>query len=131
MTGAFNQIKEDVESIIVHSQDFPFDVDASGMMEQWEKAKAPFIKIFGGKTFIRSKEPIKVTLSTEQRSRRFNEFISTLDENGVLNEDFETFLRVNTDGFSRTRWFCHIQHITFSKELRCLNLLRNFFPIKK
>ena len=99
MTGAYNQIKEEVEAILVHSQDFPFDVDATKMMEQWEKAKAPFIKLFKGKTYIRSAEPIKVTLSSEQRSRRFNEFISTLDDNGVLSEDFETFLRVNTDGF--------------------------------
>ncbi len=68
-------------------------------MEQWEEAKAPFIKLFGGKTYIRSAKPIKVTLSSEQRSRRFNEFISTLDSYGVLDEDFETFLRVNTDGF--------------------------------
>ena len=44
MTGAYNQIKEEVEAILVHSQDFPFDVDATKMMEQWEKAKAPFIK---------------------------------------------------------------------------------------
>ena len=128
MTGAFNQIKEDVESIIVHSQDFPFDVDASGMMEQWEKAKAPFIKIFGGKTFIRSKEPIKVTLSTEQRSRRFNEFISTLDENGVLNEDFETFLRVNTDGFFENKVVLPYPTYHIPQGAKMLKSFKKFLP---
>lgn len=131
MTGAYNQIKEEVEAILVHSQDFPFDVDATKMMEQWEKAKAPFIKLFKGKTYIRSAEPIKVTLSSEQRSRRFNEFISTLDDNGVLSEDFETFLRVNTDGFSRIKLFYHIQHTISRKERRYLSLSRSFFPIKR
>ena len=99
MTGAYNQLKEEVEAIIVHSQDFPFDVDATKMMEQWRKAKAPFIDLFKGKTYIRSEHPIKIVLSSEQRSRKFNEFISTLDDNGILSEDFETFLRVNADGF--------------------------------
>lgn len=123
-----NQIKEDVEAIIVHSQDFPFDVDAAPLMSQWKKAKAPFIKMFGGKTFIRSKEPIKVTLSTEQRSRKFNEFISTLDDNGILNEDFETFLRVNTDGFFENKVVLPYPTYHIPQGAKMLKSFKKFLP---
>lgn len=128
MTGAYNQIKEEVEAILVHSQDFPFDVDATKMMEQWEKAKAPFIKLFKGKTYIRSAEPIKVTLSSEQRSRRFNEFISTLDDNGVLSEDFETFLRVNTDGFFENKVVLPYPTYHIPQGAKILKSFKKFLP---
>jgi hypothetical protein len=93
------KIKSDVEAILVHSQDYPFDLNASALIKKWYEAKAPFIELFGNKTIWRSEHPIKVQLSREQRSRKFNEFISTLDEEGILTEDFETFLRNNEEGF--------------------------------
>lgn len=97
------QIKEDVESILVYSQDYPFDLDATNLMRQWFVNKKAFIELFDGETIVRSKEPIKVQLSDEQRARRFNEFISALDDNGILTADFETFLRDNEKGFFDNR----------------------------
>lgn len=93
------QIKEDVESILIYSQDYPFELDATNLMRQWFINKKAFIELFDGETIIRSAHPIKIQLSDDQRRRRFNEFISTLDDNGVLTADFESFLRNNEQGF--------------------------------
>ena len=97
------QIKEDIESILIYSQDYPFDLDATNLMKQWFINKKAFIELFDGETIVRSKHPIKIQLSEEQRSRRFNDFISALDDNGVLTADFETFLRDNEKGFFDNR----------------------------
>lgn len=72
-------------------------------MNKWEQAKSPFIKLFGNKLTIKSEAPITVTLSEEQRSRRFQEFLSALDENEILNQDLESFLCINKDGFFDNR----------------------------
>lgn len=95
----FNGIKNDVESILIHSQDYPFDLDATNLMLQWEKAKKDIIKLFGGETIIKYPKPIKIFLSEEQRRKRFNEFLITLDDNGILTADLESFLRSNEKGF--------------------------------
>lgn len=124
----YEDIKEDVEAIIVHSQDFPFDVDATKIMEQWQKTKAPFIKLFGGKTYIRSAKPIKVTLSSEQRSRKFNEFLCTLDDKEVLSEDFEAFLRVNTDGFFENKVVLPYPSYHIPQGAKMLKTFKKFLP---
>lgn len=99
MVGNYKELQESVEGIILHSQDYPFDVDCTELMSKWVQAKEPFINFFGGQLVIRSATPITVTLSEEQRSRRFREFLSALDENNVLDEDLESFLYINQDGF--------------------------------
>lgn len=103
MTGVYDTLKEEVEGIIVHSQDYPFDVDCTKLLEKWEQAKAPLVRLFEGRLIIRSETPITVTLSEEQRSRRFREFLITLDENDILNEDLEQFLCINKEGFFDNR----------------------------
>lgn len=122
------QLKNEVENIIVHSQDFPFDVDATNLLEQWEQAKAPIIELFGGTTIIRSKKKIKVTLSSEQRSRKFNEFLFVLDDNGVLTEDFETFLRVNADGFFENKVLLPHPSYHIPQGAKILKSFKKFLP---
>lgn len=97
-------VNEEVEYILMHSQDYPFDLKGvDKLIEQWRKAKEPFIKMFGGKTFVRSTLPIKVSLSPEQRSRKFSEFLLALDDEGCLNKDFEKFLCDNRQSFFENR----------------------------
>ena len=62
------KIKEDFESLLVHSQDYPFNVDSANLIKQWLKAKDKFIKMFHGNTFIRSQERIKVSISEKQKT---------------------------------------------------------------
>lgn len=99
MIGNYKDLQDSVEGIIIHSQDYPFDVDCTELMRKWAQAKEPLINFFGGELIIRSATPITVTLSEEQRSRRFQEFLSALDENDILDEDLESFLYINKDGF--------------------------------
>lgn len=93
------EIQKEVERILIHSQNYPFNLNASNLIKQWKEAKKHFIDMFGGKTFIRSEEPIKVNISEEQRSRRFSDFMEILKDNEVLTDDLETFLWVNKNGF--------------------------------
>lgn len=91
-------IQEQVEDIIKFSQDYPFFLDATNLILQWYNAKKKFISLFGD-TIIRSKKKIKVSLTEEQQSRRFNDFIEALSENDVLTDELESFLYINKDGF--------------------------------
>lgn len=99
LIGDYEDLQESVEGIILRSQNYPLDIDCTELMNKWEEAKAPFITLFGGKLIIRSETPITVTLSEEQRSRKFQEFLSILNDNNVLNEDLEKFLYINEVGF--------------------------------
>ena len=93
------KLKNDFESILVHSQDYPFYLNSENLISQWLEAKRDIINLFGGELVLRSKEPVKIFLTEEQRDKRFEEFLQALDENGILTEEFELFLRVNKDGF--------------------------------
>ena len=97
------KIKEDFESLLVHSQDYPFNVDSANLIKQWLKAKDKFIKMFHGNTFIRSQERIKVSISEKQKTQKFNEFLNILDSHEVLTDEFREFLENNQEGFFSNR----------------------------
>lgn len=98
-----NKIQEDIEAILIHSQSYSFDLDARRLVKEWQKAKQPFIDLFGGETIVRSTLPVKIELSEDQRRRRFQDFISTLRDNEILTEDFLSFLKNNETGFFENR----------------------------
>lgn len=100
LIGAYDllYIQEQVEGILKYSQDYPFDLDATNLILQWYNAKKKFISLFGD-TIIRSKKKIKISLTEEQRSRRFNDFMEALSDNDVLTDELESFLYINKDGF--------------------------------
>ena len=97
------KIQSDFESILVHSQDYPFYLNAENTIKQWLEAKDDIISKFCGELIVRSKTPVRIDLTEEQRNKRFEEFIHTLDENGILTEEFELFLRDNKGGFFDNR----------------------------
>lgn len=103
MIENYEDIQQDVEAILAYSQDYPFDIDCSALMESWARSKAPIVDLFHGNLIIRSKHPIAVELSEEQRSRRFYEYLNVLEENGVLTDDLHSFLLINKDGFFDNR----------------------------
>lgn len=94
-----NKIQEDIESILTHSQSYSFDLNAKNLISKWQKAKQPFIELFGGETIVRSALPVKIELSEYRRRQRFEDFISTLRNNEILTEDFLSFLKNNETGF--------------------------------
>lgn len=93
------EIKNGVEEILIHSQDYPFDLHVTNLISQWAEAKKPFIELFGEKTIVRSKTIVQVHLSKEQRSRRFNEFVEILNDNDLLTDELQDFLLINKEGF--------------------------------
>ena len=93
------KIQSDFESILVHSQDYPFYLNAENTIKQWLEAKDDIFSKFCGELIVRSKTPVRIDLTEEQRNKRFEEFIHILDENGILTEEFELFLRDNKGGF--------------------------------
>lgn len=129
MTGRYDYLQPIVEEIITYSQEYPFDVDCTILMSKWKKSKSPIIKKFGGKLAIRSEKPIVVKLSKEQRSRKFQEFISTLDEHDALDQDFKNFLSINKDGFFDNRVILPYpsKHITAGSKI--LKSFKYFLPM--
>lgn len=93
------KIQSDFESILVYSQDYPFYLNAENLINQWFEAKSFIINRFNGQLIVRSKTPVKIYLSEQQRKDRFNDFLNTLEEGGILTEEFESFLRDNERGF--------------------------------
>lgn len=65
----------EVESILIHSQDYPFDLNAENLISKWENAKGKFIKSFGGKTVVRSRVSVRIYLSEEQRKKDLMNFL--------------------------------------------------------
>lgn len=92
-------IQEDVESILTYSQAYPFELDCTNLLRQWQENKEFFLSLFGNRLSIRSEQPVKIILSEEQQIRRFNDFISTLDTDKILTDELEKFLRENEKGF--------------------------------
>ena len=93
------KIKDDFESIVVYSQDYPFELDSANLIKQWLNSKEKFIKMFHGNTLIRSKERIRVSIGEKQKKEKFNRFLDVLKQRGVLTEDFNNFLLSNEEGF--------------------------------
>ena len=42
------KLQNDFESVLVHSQDYPFYLDSKNLIEQWAEAKKDIINLFGG-----------------------------------------------------------------------------------
>lgn len=100
LTG-ISEIQKDVEKILVYSQDYPFYLDASILMQQWKQAKAPFIEKFGG-TIWKSEKIIQAPLSEKDKKDKFNEFLSYIQRTLSM-EEFDDFLRQNYEGFFSNR----------------------------
>lgn len=98
-----NRLQEEFELMLVYSQDYPFEVDTTNLLNQWRTAKQNFLKRMNGETIIRSKQPVKIYLSDEQKAQRFKDFLATLDDNNILTPDLEDFLYQNEAGFFDNR----------------------------
>lgn len=88
------------ESVLYHSQAYPFELNVIPLLAQWEKAKAKFIEAFGGKTIWKSREPVRINLTKEMKAEKFKSFLEELQNHGYCeDDDFNTFIVSNQDGF--------------------------------
>ena len=105
LTGLYD-IQKSIEEILVHSQDYPFELRADALTRQWFKAKAPFIMSFNGETVIRSEKKVVVSLSDKQKAHKFSDFISLLIDNNLMTEELKSFLELNKNGFFDNKVVC-------------------------
>ncbi len=123
-----DDLKNEFEQILIYSQAYPFSIDSTKTLEQWAKAKRPFVKVFGRKTIWRSEHPIKIELSENLRQRRFNEFMDECEKEKLLdNDDFYTFLKENSQGFFENRVIKDFPQKDIRQGSKLLRSFKHFF----
>lgn len=90
---------EQLNKAIKSSQCFPFDLNCDALASQWYEAKKYFIEAFGGKPIVRFKDKIKIELSQKEQDERFQNFLSILNDEINISEEFLDYLTMNKKGF--------------------------------
>lgn len=90
---------EQLNKAIKSSQCFPFDLNCDALASQWYEAKKYFIEAFGGKPIVRFKDKIKIELSQKEQDERFQSFLSILNDEINISEEFLDYLTMNKKGF--------------------------------
>lgn len=90
---------EQLNKAIKSSQCFPFDLNCDALASQWYEAKKYFIEAFGGKPIVRYKDKIKIELSQKEQDERFQSFLSILNDEINISEEFLDYLTMNKKGF--------------------------------
>lgn len=103
-------IQHEIENVIQFSQDYDFSINAKEIVEEWYKAKAPYIKLFDGETSILIKEDLEVFFDDEKKERQFKNFLEEIYNNKEIceckaadNTWFVKFLEANKEGFFKNR----------------------------
>lgn len=95
------KIKEQFEEVVQYSQDYPYDLDLSGIFGLWESNKKKFIDIFGGLTYeIPLTEGLH--LSPDYQRKEIFEFLDELVVN-YRNYDLADFVEAQQDSFFNNR----------------------------
>lgn len=92
----YEDIKEQFREVIIHSQGIP-DPQLDSLFNRWEKAKAKFIKRFGGLIY-EWPEQIEFTLDDKEKKSRAMEFATVVHDN-FNNPNLADFIDANAEGF--------------------------------
>lgn len=134
MTGNYKvdleSIRKCVDSIITHSQAYPFDLNTAPLVSQWYESKKHFIDLFGGMIW-RSPERIRIELSPKQKHEKFESFRKRLNEAEILHYlnngiTFEEFISENEEGFFDNRIVKSYENLPAGSKL--LKSFRRFIP---
>ena len=79
-----------VNRVIEYSQNIE-KADSTQLIEKWFAAKGGFINAWGGSCIYEVSEPMTFYLSPEEKARRFNEFIESVDDT-YSNQELTYFL---------------------------------------
>lgn len=104
MTGTLNlnTVANEVKDILSNSQDYPFDLDCTNLVNQWYEAKKNIIEKFEGQTIWKHPEKVEIQLANSELRREFDDFMIKLkafDSPLAENDDFIKFLESNFSGF--------------------------------
>lgn len=102
---SLEEYKQMIEDVIIHSQEYPFDLNCSDIVEIWYHNKKPFIDMFNGETYFESEE-ISFELSYLEKKSCFYDFMDVLYKNLLCGSSFsykdvslKTFLYANRNSF--------------------------------
>ena len=101
MTSIIQAIKSDFDKVIAYSQNIT-NPKTTKILEQWYKAKQDIIKAWGGKLIVETGETVVFDLSEEEKGKRLDEFISTI-ESTYENDALVNFLESVRDDFFENR----------------------------
>lgn len=121
-------IQKDFEEILKYSQSYSFDLNAENLIDQWEKAKMPFIKAFGDRTVWRSERPVKVTLNELDKERLFHSFLNDIENRYLRNKkDLFDFLKENKESFFENKVIKPFPKYKIQSGSKILKSLKHFF----
>lgn len=127
-----DEIQHRFEKVLSYSQAYPFEINSKEIIQKWYQEKNLFIKKFNG-TIWKSKNPIVVNLSEEQKRKMFNEFLSDMNDANLLNYTkgditFETFLNDNYRGFFHNRVIKDYPSLNIKEGMKLLKSFKLFLP---
>lgn len=111
-------MKEIIENIILHSQNYDIPLNTEPLLRQWYEAKKHFIKQFNGQTIMRSPHPIEVHLTRKQKRQEFAACLAELEKKNLLTPALEDFLEENEDTFFENRVLYGKQNEKLVKSLK-------------
>ena len=125
--------KQQVEQILVHSQDYPFtSLELDPLLEKWYNAKAKYIARFGT-TIWQSPEKITIKLTDEIKKKKFESLLCCLSDDDLMSKaendiTFEEFLRDNEAGFFENKVVYPYPEIKVQKGMKLLKCFKYFLP---
>jgi len=104
MSINLNEYKKELEEIIKHSQEYPFDLDCGDIIEKWYQSKKYFLDLFEGETRIESPYEEEFFLDENGKMYCFNDFADCLINIGLAGRTYEgisvnEFLFANKNSF--------------------------------
>ena len=121
-------LTEKLNAAIKYSQNYPFDLDTTAIVNKWEKIKAALKKILGG-TRVRSSEPIELELDEKERRKLFEDFKNKLLAKDFFFEDcqdFMDFLDNNYKTFFENRVSYPLVHSEMKRDSKLIKSFKYF-----
>lgn len=95
------EIQTKVEKTIIYSQNYPFELNCSNLIQKWHQNKSHFIEMFGGETSVTTTNKVSFKLDDNMKETQFTLFVEQLRD--FLDEDL----------FAKDKNDCHFSFIDF------------------
>lgn len=121
-------LTEKLNAAIKYSQNYPFDLDTTAIVNKWEKNKATLKEILGG-VRMRSSEPVELELGPQERRDLFEDFKNKLLAKDFFFEDcqeFTDFLDRNYPSFFENRVSFPLANSEMKKDSKLIKSFKYF-----
>lgn len=121
-------LTEKLNAAIKYSQNYPFDLDTTAIVNKWEKNKATLREILGD-VRVRSSEPVELELDEKERRNLFEDFKNKLLAKDFFFEDcqeFTDFLDQNYSSFFENRVSYPLVHSEMKRDSKLIKSFKYF-----